>query len=65
MVEILSCPKCGGTIMGVVIPGLGDTILFWTCMDCGHPFHRWPEGHRLHERAAPFIRDIERHRASV
>lgn len=63
MTETINCPECEGTVMGVVIPGVMDGVLFWTCMDCGTPFHRWPEGHSLRERAEPFIRDIERHRA--
>jgi hypothetical protein len=61
MTDDLTCPSCSGTIAGVVIPGAYDGTLFWSCMECGHPFHRFPQGHHLRERAQSFIDEIEKH----
>lgn len=35
----------------VEISGVYDGGLFYCCPDCGDYFHRWPEGHSLHEVA--------------
>lgn len=41
--------------IGVEVAGVYDGALFYRCPDCGHPFHRWPEGHELRIKAAPFV----------
>lgn len=66
MSEKDSCPLCGADFtygetgqysrkIGVVIPGAYDGILFWICPDCDGRWHRFPETHYLHERAARYI----------
>lgn len=41
--------------IGVEITGAYDGCLYWACPDCGGRWHRWPEGHYLHERAEPYV----------
>lgn len=38
--------------IGVEVRGVYDGVLFWRCPDCGGPWHRWPAGNTLRERAA-------------
>lgn len=51
-----ACPACGKfTVSGVQVRGVYDGVLFWQCIACKHPQHRFPAGHRLHELADPFV----------
>lgn len=58
----IKCPKCGGAIAGVEVHGAYDGALFWACMACGHPFHRFPEGDPLRIKAQSFITQIREER---
>lgn len=42
-------------IIGVQVRGVYDGVLFWKCPDCAHGWHRWPEGHRLHQIAERYM----------
>lgn len=44
-------------VIGVEVPGVYDGILYWLCPDCGHKWHRWPEGHPLRARAERYVID--------
>ena len=59
MTWTIVCPVCSGTLMGVEIRGVYDGILFFQCMDCSKPFHRFEPDESGFDKAAPFIRDIE------
>ena len=39
----------------VEIPGVYDGGLYYQCPDCGRRWHRWPETHHLHVKAAPYV----------
>lgn len=39
----------------VEIQGVYDGALFFHCEVCKLSWHRWPEGHYLHEKAKRFI----------
>lgn len=57
-VRRVSCPNCGaveGHIMGVVIRGVYDGVLFWSCTLCFNAWHRWPKGHHLHDVAVEYV----------
>lgn len=63
------CPACraqlaygGGFTRAamVEVPGVYDGGLYWMCPACGHAWHRWPVGHRLRERAAPYVMTANR-----
>jgi hypothetical protein len=41
--------------VGVEIPGVYDGTLYWQCPDCDEKWHKFPEGSRLHRRAAPYV----------
>lgn len=41
--------------VGAVKPGVYDGVLYWICPDCGHTWHRWPEGDYRRARAEPFV----------
>lgn len=41
--------------IGVQVSAVYDGVLYWRCPDCGGSWHRWPEGHRLRERAQEYI----------
>jgi predicted RNA-binding Zn-ribbon protein involved in translation (DUF1610 family) len=42
------CPNCGNAdgnkLCGHEIRGFYDGIAYWTCWECGHRWHRFPEG---------------------
>ena len=40
------------------IRGVYDGGLFWMCPDCGCRWHRWPEGHYLHDLAEKHIHEF-------
>lgn len=42
------------TIM-IEIPGVYDGGLYFQCPNCGHRWHRWPEGHHLRAKAEPYV----------
>ena len=44
-------PQWYSRMMGDVVRGVYDGVLYWTCPDCGGHWHRWPEGHHLWVRA--------------
>ncbi len=51
----LACPTChSGHIIGVEVSESYDGVLFWRCEN-RHSWHRFPEGHYLRVRAAPFV----------
>lgn len=39
----------------VEIRGVYDGGLFYECLACQWRWHRWPEGHPLRTRAAPYV----------
>lgn len=39
----------------VEVRGVYDGGLYFICPDCGHRYHRWPEGHWLRERARVYV----------
>jgi hypothetical protein len=41
--------------IGVEVSGVYDGVLFWKCPDCGHAWHRWPEGNCLRADAEQYI----------
>lgn len=41
--------------IGVEVFSVYDGLLFWKCPDCGGSWHRWPEGHPLRAKAAPYV----------
>lgn len=59
------CPHCGSDQLSdggpyrrtfmIEIGGLYDGGLFYECPDCQGRWHRWPPGHRLRERAEPYV----------
>jgi Zn finger protein HypA/HybF involved in hydrogenase expression len=53
------CDKCHSPnhVIGIEHPEIYDGVLYYYCQSwhCGHRWHRWPEGHELRDRAAPFI----------
>lgn len=57
------CPKCAAgiarSVIGVEVRRIYDGVLYWKCPDCGHPFHRWPQGDRLRAKAEEFVRQWE------
>ena len=59
----IRCPECDGTIMGVEVPGVYDGALFWQCMACGHPFHRFEVGDPLRIKAQTWVTQIKEERA--
>jgi hypothetical protein len=42
-------------IVGVEWRGVYDGALYWRCEFCAMAWQRWPEDHRLHSIAAPYI----------
>lgn len=64
---IETCPHCRADLayevdgktysrgIGVEIQGVYDGVLFWRCPDCGHDWHRWPEGDSLRARAEQYM----------
>jgi hypothetical protein len=54
----VTCPECGpldiATVIGIKILGVYDGTLIWRCPD-GHEWPRFPDGHRLHQRALDII----------
>lgn len=55
----MTCPTCGGEVIGVEVRGVYDGVLYWTC-PAGHRWHRFGPEHYLHERAARFVDEVER-----
>lgn len=46
------CPTCGEQGVMAEVRGVYDGGLFWMCLAEDHaPWHRWPEGNSLHEKA--------------
>lgn len=45
----------GSRTIGIEVRGVYDGVLYWACPDCRGTWHRWPEGHYLHKRAAKYI----------
>lgn len=59
-----ACPNCGADltapggyfrVIGVEVRGVYDGVLHWLCPDCGHTWHRWPDGHPYRQRAEPYV----------
>lgn len=48
-------PKFYYRVIGVEIPGVYDGCLYWQCPDCGHRWHRWPEGNPLRQAAEDYV----------
>jgi uncharacterized Zn finger protein len=57
--EQLACPRCANdtqsAIVGHKMEGAYDGILVWGCMECGHMWHRYPEGHPLRVDAERWV----------
>lgn len=50
------CPACSSPkFIYVELFDVYDGALYCECQDCGHAFHRFPEGYYLHRIAAPYI----------
>lgn len=60
--EEIKCPECGGVIAGIEVWGVYDGALFWQCMSCSHPFHRFEVGNPLRIKAQTFITQIREER---
>ena len=45
-------------MIGHEIPSVYDGVLYWSCPDCLHRWHRWPEGTRMHTAAAPWVDEV-------
>lgn len=43
--------------LGVVERYVYDGVLYWQCPFCAHKWHRWPMGHRLRNRATPYVEE--------
>ena len=39
----------------IEVRGVYDGALYYKCTKCGYRYHRFPEGHYLHERAKPYV----------
>lgn len=51
----MTCPECGSArVYGVHVWGSYDGPLYLRC-DCGHTWHRFPEGDPLRARAAQYV----------
>lgn len=48
-------PRYYSRLIGIEIKGVYDGVLYWQCPDCGHQWHRWPEGHPLRKRAESYV----------
>lgn len=40
-----------------VDPDGSDGVLYWQCPDCGHRWHRWPEGTHWHLIASVYLNE--------
>lgn len=50
------CEDCRSEAITMVeICGVYDGGLFYECLDCELRWHRWPEGHPLRDKAAPYV----------
>lgn len=57
------CPECGlerSKVVLVEVWGLYDGGLYFQCPACGYAWHRWPEGDRLHAKAAGYVDAAQR-----
>lgn len=60
MINMTTCPQCHSDhLVGVEVRGVYDGVLFWRCPKCGINLHRFPEGHRLHRLADPYVNPKE------
>jgi predicted RNA-binding Zn-ribbon protein involved in translation (DUF1610 family) len=48
-------PRFYSRIVGIEVRGVYDGVLYWQCPDCGHKWHRWPEGHHLRRKAEYYV----------
>lgn len=61
------CPHCGNRLtyneggtgysrkIAVILRGIYDGVLYWTCPDCHGAWHRFPPGDRLHDKAEEWM----------
>lgn len=41
-----ACPTCGAPTerwLGHEVRGVYDGVLYWSCLDCGRAWNRWPD----------------------
>ena len=56
MINMTKCKACGNSpLIGMEVPEVWDGVLYWWCPECGSRQHRFPKGHRLREKADPFV----------